>query len=174
MDNRVKRLSFQDGKSERMQTKARYLRLRIPELSDIFILDSSQGIAHSETGWNGKEAYTMSVCFAYMTAGDMDEARRISRDLVEKRHAACVNILAGMLSVFRWEGVIQEDSEVVLIAKTTASELPSLVERVKMLHSYETPCVIGFPADGGNGDFIRWIETETGKGDGRIASSPRP
>ena len=102
----------------------------------------------------------MSVRFAYMTAGSADEARRISRDLVEKRLAACVNIIDGMVSVYRWEGGIQEDSEVVLIAKTTDSALPALVKRVSAIHSYRTPCVAVLPIEGGNGDFIQWIESE--------------
>ncbi len=107
----------------------------------------------------------MSVRFAYMTAGSIDEARRISRDLVEKRLAACVNIIDGMVSVYRWEGGIQEDSEVVLIAKTTDSVLPALVERVSAVHSYRTPCVAGLPVDGGNDDFIEWIKAEVNAAD---------
>lgn len=113
----------------------------------------------------------MSTCFAYITAGNMDEARRISRDLVEKRLAACVNILDGMISIYRWEDRIQEDSEVVLIAKTTAAGLPALVERVKAIHGYRTPCVVGLPVDGGNEDFINWIRAEVETGGDRLTSS---
>ena len=102
----------------------------------------------------------MKVFFAYMTAGNMDEARRISRDLVENRLAACVNIIGGVISVYRWEGNTEEESEISLIAKTTEEALPELVERVKSIHSYQTPCVVGIPTEGGNRDFIRWIEGE--------------
>lgn len=99
--------------------------------------------------------------FIYMTTANVEEAQRIGRELVEAHLAACVNILPGMTSMYRWEGKVQESQEVVLIAKTTALLVPALTERVKALHSYACPCVVSLAIEGGNPDFINWIETET-------------
>jgi periplasmic divalent cation tolerance protein len=99
----------------------------------------------------------MDIRFVYMTAGGLEEARRIGRELVESRLAACVNILPGMQSVYRWEGKIEEAAEVVMIAKTTASCVAALAERVKSLHSYDCPCVVSLQVDGGHQPFLEWI-----------------
>ena len=104
----------------------------------------------------------MDIRLVYMTAGSMEEARTIGRELVASRLAACVNMIDGMRSIFRWEDEIQEDTEVVLIAKTTAARLPDLVDKVKTLHSYDCPCIVGLPVSGGNGAFLEWIAGETG------------
>lgn len=103
----------------------------------------------------------MDVCLVYMTAGSEDEARRIGRELVSLRLAACVNILSGMNSIYRWEGKLQEEKETVLIAKTCAERVSQLTQRVKEIHSYDCPCVVSLPVNGGNLDFIDWICAET-------------
>jgi periplasmic divalent cation tolerance protein len=104
----------------------------------------------------------MTTCnLVYITASDSAEARTIARALVESRLAACVNIIGNMNSVYRWEGEIREDKEVVVIAKTVDDRVPELVRKVKALHSYECPCITAVPIDGGNPDFLKWIERET-------------
>jgi periplasmic divalent cation tolerance protein len=103
----------------------------------------------------------MGICLIYMTAGSEDEAERIGRDLVASRLAACVNIIPGMKSVYRWKGTLQEDRETVLIAKSSSERLSQLTERVKTLHSYDCPCVVSLPVAGGNQDFIDWIGAAT-------------
>ena len=105
----------------------------------------------------------MAVNFIYMTAGSTAEAKKIGKALVESQLAACVNILDGMQSIYRWEGKIQQDSEVVLIAKTTASLLPQLIEKVKSLHSYDCPCIVSLPISGGYPPFLDWIQSEVKK-----------
>ena len=102
----------------------------------------------------------MDILWVYMTAGSMDEARRIGRQLVESRLAACVNIVDNMTSIYRWNGELQEDKEVVLIAKCTEAALPMLTEKVKALHSYDCPCVVGLPVVGGNPAFLQWVSEE--------------
>lgn len=99
--------------------------------------------------------------FIYVTTANLDEARRIGQELIEARLAACVNILPGMTSIYRWEERVHESSEVVLIAKTTTLLVPALTERIKALHSYACPCIVSLPIEGGNPDFLSWIETET-------------
>jgi periplasmic divalent cation tolerance protein len=106
-----------------------------------------------------KEA-TMKVNFIYMTAGSRQEAEKIGKELVVSRLAACVNILNNMNSIYMWQGEVQEDSEVVMIAKTTEDRVPQLVEKVKSLHSYECPCIVSIPVTGGNQAFLDWIAEE--------------
>jgi periplasmic divalent cation tolerance protein len=105
----------------------------------------------------------MDVNWVYMTAGSTDEARSIGRELVRLRLAACINIFENMNSLFMWEGDIQDEREVVMVAKTSNERVPELVEKVKSLHSYSCPCIICLPIQGGNKDFLNWIAEETGK-----------
>jgi periplasmic divalent cation tolerance protein len=104
---------------------------------------------------------TMKTSLLYMTVGSMDEARRIGGELVSSRLVACVNLIENMRSMYWWEDEIQEDKEVVLIAKTKASLVPELVERVKSIHSYDCPCVLSLPILDGNKAFLEWISAET-------------
>jgi len=102
----------------------------------------------------------MKINFIYMTAGSKDEARKIGKELVAARLAACVNILDNMNSFYRWQGEIQDDAEVVMIAKTTEDRVPALTEKVKALHSYDCPCIVSLPVSGGNQAFLDWIAAE--------------
>jgi len=99
----------------------------------------------------------MEPQFVYITTGSMEEARAIGHELVTARLAACVNLISPMRSIYVWEGAIQEDEEIVLIAKTRAGLLSSLVEKVSSMHSYECPCIVSLPMCGGNPDFLDWI-----------------
>ncbi len=99
----------------------------------------------------------MDIRFVYMTAGSLAEARTIGRELVESGLAACVNILPGMQSIYRWEGKIEEATEVVVIAKTTAPRVPALTAKVKSLHSYDCPCIVSLKVDGGYQPYLDWI-----------------
>ena len=82
------------------------------------------------------------VVFAYITTENKAEAQKIGKHLVEKRLAACVNILDGMQSFYWWEGKIDEGHEAVLIAKTKQTLFDALVQEVKSVHSYSCPCVL--------------------------------
>lgn len=105
-----------------------------------------------------------SFQFVYITTESMEEARRIGRALVEARLAACVNILAGMTSMYWWKGEIQDGRETVLIAKTRAHLLAALTDKVKELHGYDCPCIVALPITGGNPEFLDWIAAETTEG----------
>ena len=102
------------------------------------------------------------IQFVYMTAGSVEAARVIGKVLVEERLAACVNMFEHMQSFYWWEGKVQEDQEVVLIAKTTKSLTDALIERVKQIHSYDCPCIVTLPVESGNPDFLAWIRNEAG------------
>lgn len=104
----------------------------------------------------------MPNCLIYMTAGSHEEAARIGKTLVAERLAACVNLIDGMRSMYWWQGEVHEDGETVLIAKTRRALVDALTERVKSLHGYDCPCVVSLPIEGGNAEFLAWIEAETG------------
>jgi len=102
----------------------------------------------------------MAVHFVYMTASSNNEAQKIGKALVESRLAACVNILNNMQSIYRWEEKVQEDAEVVLIAKTTDSLVSELIDKVKSLHSYDCPCIVSLPVSDGYPPFLDWVRAE--------------
>lgn len=103
----------------------------------------------------------VSAVFAYVTTKDREEARRIGRILVESRLAACVNVLDGMESIYRWEGKVEEAREAVLLVKTDSDRTQAVVDKVKELHSYSCPCVAVWPLTGGNPDYLDWITRES-------------
>jgi len=96
-----------------------------------------------------------------ITAADEAEARRIADALLEERLAACVNTIAGVRSRYRWQGRLEDSSEVLLIAKSRHGLLKAIIERVKALHTYDVPEVIALPIAGGNPDYLAWLEAET-------------
>jgi len=105
----------------------------------------------------------MAVNFIYMTAGSKTEAQKIGKALVESGLAACVNILDNMQSIYRWKEKVQEDSEVVIIAKTTERQVPRLIDKVKSLHSYDCPCIVSLPVLDGYPPFLDWVRAEVEK-----------
>ena len=102
----------------------------------------------------------MGIVWVYMTAADKAEAETIGKSLVESNLAACVNIVDGMQSVYRWEGEVQQAREAILIAKTTEEQLDGLKDRVVSLHSYDCPCILALPVCGGHAPFTAWIEAQ--------------
>jgi periplasmic divalent cation tolerance protein len=88
----------------------------------------------------------------------MGEARKIGRGVVEKKLAACANIVPGVESIYRWKGRVERAREVLVIMKTTATRLAKLEREVKRLHSYEVPEFIVLPLTAGSRDYLNWIE----------------
>lgn len=103
------------------------------------------------------------IFLVYMTVGNKTEALSIGNELVTQGLAACVNIFDQMHSIYRWEGELHYDKEVVMIAKTTESRLLELVEIVKANHSYECPCIVSMPITGGNPAFLEWVVNEVNR-----------
>ncbi|WP_069130593.1 divalent-cation tolerance protein CutA [Rhodohalobacter halophilus] len=95
----------------------------------------------------------------YITTKDKQEAQIIGQKLVEEKLAACVNIMDGMESIYRWKDEVVSEKETILIAKTSYSNVSPLTKRVKELHSYEVPCVITFniSEQEGNSDYLDWL-----------------
>lgn len=101
-----------------------------------------------------------AINLVYITTGDKAEAKKIGMALVESRLAACVNIIDQMSSLYRWEGRIQEDQEVILIAKTTENNVPELKNKVKAMHSHECPCIVCLPLTDGHEPFLQWVREQ--------------
>jgi periplasmic divalent cation tolerance protein len=93
----------------------------------------------------------------YVTCPHKTEALAIIRTLLDERLVACGNILDGMTSIYRWNGAIQEDSEVILILKTSVELAQTCADRVRELHSYEVPCIISWNSDVLNPDYAAWL-----------------
>lgn len=98
----------------------------------------------------------------FITARDEAEAAALARALVGARLAACVNIVKNIRSIYSWQGNLQDDREVLMIVKTQKKLFESLYAKVKELHSYEVPEVIGIPIAVGSEDYLRWIQDSTG------------
>ena len=92
------------------------------------------------------------------TFPDADTARRIARLLVEEKLAACVNLVPGIESIYRWQGAIQTASEVLALIKSTIGKYQLLENRIRELHPYEVPEIISMRIDPGHLDYLRWIE----------------
>jgi periplasmic divalent cation tolerance protein len=91
-------------------------------------------------------------------------ARRLARSLVDRRVAACVNLVPGVRSVYRWKGRVEEASETLLVIKTPASRVRALLAAVEELHPYEVPEGIALPVVAGLAPYLRWLEGETKSG----------
>lgn len=102
--------------------------------------------------------------FVYTTWPSLVEAEQAGRGLVEQRLCACVNILPGMISLYRWEGAIERGEEVVTIVKTRASLVEAVRAAVKAMHSYTTPAILVLPLEGGDAAYLRWMMDETKAG----------
>ena len=107
---------------------------------------------------------TDEVRVVLMTAPDLDVARELGRRLVEERLAACANIVPGLISIFHWDGELQDQSEVLLVLKTTGSAVGALVERAASLHPYDVPEVLALTVVEGYVPYLDWVRSEVGAG----------
>ena len=93
----------------------------------------------------------------FMTAANGEEATRLADLLIGAHLAACVQILPEMESVYRWEGKIERQSEILLLAKTSAGKFADLEREVRALHSYETPEIVAVPIAAGSTPYLQWL-----------------
>ena len=91
------------------------------------------------------------------TAGSETEAHKIAHALVERRLAACVNIVPRMQSVYRWEGKVEEAEEYLLVIKTAKLREEQVQAAIRELHSYELPECISIPMEGGSAEYLKWL-----------------
>ena len=97
----------------------------------------------------------------FVTAANQTEAEQIGRSLVEKKLAACCNIIDSVFSIFHWESKICKENEAQLIIKSMKNRFEEIVAEVKRLHSYKTPEIIALPIIAGSEDYLSWIKEET-------------
>jgi periplasmic divalent cation tolerance protein len=97
----------------------------------------------------------------YTTYPSLVEAEQAGRYLVEQGLAACVNILPGMRSIYRWQGKLERADEVVMIVKTRETQREAVAAAVKRGHSYDTPAILFLPTEGGDADYAKWIVSES-------------
>lgn len=99
-----------------------------------------------------------SARIALTTVGSLGEGQRLARLLVEGRLAACVNLIPNLISIYRWQGGVEEASEVLLLIKTTAELLPALEAAVRELHSYEMPEFVILEVAAGSQPYLDWLQ----------------
>jgi periplasmic divalent cation tolerance protein len=99
----------------------------------------------------------MDAIVVVTTVGEEEQAFTIARELVARRLAACVNVLPGIRSVYRWQGKICRDGEYLLLVKTLAGEYDAVAAAIRELHSYEVPEILAFPASRGDDRFLAWL-----------------
>jgi periplasmic divalent cation tolerance protein len=92
--------------------------------------------------------------------GAPPEAQQIARTLVDERLAACVNIVPGITSIYRWKGTVEQEPELILVIKTLAERVDALKARLVELHPYELPEVVVIPIGGGHKAYLDWIEEQ--------------
>ena len=100
----------------------------------------------------------------YVTAGSPAEGERLARALVDERLAACVNRIATVQSVYRWEGKLEQSEEQLLIIKTQKRLFAALEKRVRELHSYSVPEIVALPIIDGSQDYLLWLGDQTNDG----------
>ncbi|MFT3897843.1 MAG: divalent-cation tolerance protein CutA [Thermomonas sp.] len=103
----------------------------------------------------------VSALLCFCTCPDPATAERIAETLVGERLAACVNILPGLRSVYRWQGTVERAEEALLLIKTRADRLQALQDRLVRLHPYELPELVAVEPDSGLPGYLRWIADET-------------
>ncbi len=107
--------------------------------------------------------WPMRAIVVLTTVGTEEQAKGIARELIASRLAACVNIVPGIRSVYRWRGKVCEDGEWLLVVKTVEDEFEAVSETIQELHSYDVPEILAFNVTQGEEAFLEWIETSVDK-----------
>ncbi|MBD3290854.1 divalent cation tolerance protein CutA [candidate division KSB1 bacterium] len=103
----------------------------------------------------------MQYIIILITCSSADEAEKISAALLDEKLIACANIVPGIQSLFRWQGEMSKENEVLLILKSTAEKFEPVELAVQELHSYDTPEIIAIPIVKGSEKYLKWISDET-------------
>jgi len=104
-----------------------------------------------------REAAGDETLVVLTTVGSTDEAARIARELVERRLAACVNVLPGVRSIYRWQGKVEDEAEVLMLTKTTRDRFEALAAAIRELHSYDVPEIVALPAAAVEAHYGAWL-----------------
>lgn len=101
------------------------------------------------------------IVSVYATFGSDEEAKRVARQLIEERLVACANVLAPCHSIYRWQGKVEEATEVPVLFKTGADTAERLIKRIGELHSYDVPAAVVWPIADALSDYAQWVADET-------------
>lgn len=97
----------------------------------------------------------------YSTFPDIGSAKTAARALVDSRLAACVNIVPGVVSIYRWKDAIEEDAECAVLVKTRRALVPAVMATIRANHPYETPALVAYDIAAASPDYLAWIEEST-------------
>ena len=103
----------------------------------------------------------MIALLVHCTCPDAASAQRIARALVDERLAACVQVVPGLVSIYRWQDEVRQDDELLLLIKTSRERWPALAARVRELHPFEVPELLAFDVADGSADYLAWIDAQT-------------
>jgi periplasmic divalent cation tolerance protein len=103
------------------------------------------------------ENHIVTLC----TVPDRESGERIAEDLVSRQLAACVNLVPGLTSVYRWKGKLDKQTECLLLIKTEASRFEAVEKRIKALHPYEVPEIVAVPITAGSSEYLKWLTEST-------------
>jgi periplasmic divalent cation tolerance protein len=112
----------------------------------------------------------MTACACFCACPDLPTAQRLADVLVSDGLAACVNLIPGVRSVYRWQGRMHHDDEVVLLIKTTVDRIEALNERIVSLHPYELPELIAVEVAGGSQAYLDWLAQTVSTGSAHVPS----
>lgn len=105
------------------------------------------------------------IVVIYATFPDKNSALTVGRIIVQEKLVACINIIPQIYAVYVWEGKLEEEEEVIMLAKTTKGQEEKVIERINALHPYSCPCIVVLPVEGGNAPFLEWVRESTVIGD---------
>ncbi len=100
------------------------------------------------------------------TVATVEDAERIAGELVARRLAACVNVVPGVVSIYRWEGKVERGAEVLLVVKTRVDRFEAVRDAIVSLHAYDVPEVIGLPIADGHAPYLAWLDASVEPGAG--------
>jgi periplasmic divalent cation tolerance protein len=109
------------------------------------------------------------VYLVLSTVSSEEEGSGMARRLVEERHAACVNVVPRVRSVYVWDGAVQESDEALLVIKTGRDRYPALAERIRQLHSYSVPEIVAVPIESGSPAYVDWVLDAVATRGGEVA-----
>ena len=126
--------------------------------------DEVKAISPSEAregvGQNNPASPDDAALLIYTTFPTLDDAKKTGRFLVENRLAACINILPQIITIYEWEGKLQDDGETAMLVKTTTGRKVQVLDEIKRLHPYSVPARLVLPIAGGGTDFLAWIAAQ--------------
>jgi periplasmic divalent cation tolerance protein len=104
---------------------------------------------------------TEQICEVIITADSEDWLVSLTRSLVEDRLVACGQHISPIRSIYRWEGKVHDDSEMRVALHTRTSLVQTVIDRTRQVHPYEVPCILAFPIQAGNPEYLQWVIEET-------------